>query len=117
MIKLIFNIAFLIFVQYSYSQPIFEGAGEREDWLGTYFQAKKVGFTKSKIRWWPDGILLDSTVFFKIRAKYIDQATTITQPTRLSSDFKLSGFSLLQEISGKRQKVEGKMEGNELRYS
>ena len=105
MIKLIFNLAFLIFVQFSYSQPIFEGAGEREDWLGTYFQGKKIGFTKSKIRWGPEGILLDSTVFFKIRSKSIDQSTTIKQTTRLSPNFKLSGFSLLQEISGHRQWV------------
>ena len=116
MIKLIFNLGFLIFVQFSYSQPIFEGAGEREDWLGTYFQGKKMGFTKSKIRWGPDGILLDSTVFFKIRSKSIDQSTTIRQTTRLNPNFKLSGFSLLQEISGKRLQVEGKMEGSELRY-
>ena len=116
MIKLVFNLAFLIFVQLSYSQPIFEGAGESEDWLGTYFQGKKIGFTKSKIRWGPEGILLDSTVFFKIRSKSIDQSTTIKQTTRLSPNFKLSGFSLLQEISGKRKQVEGKMEENELRY-
>jgi len=114
MIKLIFNLAFLIFVQFSYSLPIFEGVGEREDWLGTYFHGKKMGFTKSKIRWGPEGILLDSTVFFKIRSKSIDQSTTIKQTTRLRPNFKLSSFSLLQEISGKRQQVEGKMEGNEL---
>ena len=105
MIKLIFNVVFLIFVQVAYSQPIFEGSGEREDWLGTYFQGEKMGFTKSKIRWGPDGILLDSTVFFKIGSKSNDQSNTIKQTTRLSPDFKLSGFSLLQEISGKRRQV------------
>ena len=116
MIKLIFNLAFLIFVQSAYSQPLFEGTGEREDWLGTYFQGKKMGFTKSKTRWGPEGIVMDSTVFFKILSESVDQSTTIKQTTRLDPDFKLSGFSLLQEISGHRQQVEGKMEGNELRY-
>ena len=116
MIKIIFNLAFLIFVQFAYSHPIFEGVGEREDWLGTYFHGKKMGFTKSKTRWAPEGIVIDSTVFFKVRSESGDQSTTIKQTTRLNPDFKLSGFSLLQEISGHRQQVEGKMEGNELRY-
>ena len=75
-----------------------------------------MGFTKSKTRWGPEGIVMDSTVFFKIRSKSIDQSTIIKHTTRLSPDLKLSSFSLLQEISGHRQQVEGKMEGNELHY-
>lgn len=59
---------------------------------------------------------MDSTVFFKIRSESVDQSTTIKQTTRLRPDFKLSSFSLLQEISGHRQQVEGKMAGDELRY-
>jgi len=116
MMKLFLNLIFLIFAHIAHSQPLFEGAGEREDWLGTYYKGKKMGFTKSKTRWGPEGVVIDSTVFFKIRSKSIDQSTTIKQKTRLSSDLKLLSFSLLQEISGHRQQVEGKMEGNELHY-
>ena len=114
--KLFLNLVFLLFAHIVHSQPLFEGEGEREDWLGTYYKGKKMGFTKSKTRWSPEGIVMDSTVFFKIRSKSIDQSTIIKHTTRLSPDLKLSSFSLLQEISGHRQQVEGKMEGNELRY-
>ena len=114
--KLFLNLIFLIFAHISYSQPLFGGEGEREDWLGTYYKGKKMGFTKSKTRWSPEGVVMDSTVFFKIRSKSIDQSTIIKHKTRLSPDLKLSSFSLLQEISGHRQQVEGKMEGNELHY-
>ena len=114
--KLFLNLIFLIFAHIAYSQSLFEGLGEREDWLGTYYKGKKMGFTKSETRWGPKGIVMDSTVFFKIQSKSIDQSTIIKHTTRLSPDLKLSSFSLLQEISGHRQQVEGKMEGNELHY-
>ncbi len=114
--KIFLNLTFLFFAHIAHSQPLFEGAGEREDWLGTYYQGKKMGFTKSKTRWGPEGIVMDSTVFFKIRSGSTDQSTTIKQTTRLSPEFELSSFSLFQEISGHRQQVEGKLEGNELRY-
>ena len=114
--KLFLNLIFLLFSHIVHSQPLFEGEGEREDWLGTYYKGKKMGFTKSITRWSPEGIVMDSTVFFKIRSKLIDQSTIIKHKTRLSPDLKLSSFSLLQEISGHRQQVEGKMEGNELHY-
>ncbi len=98
------------------AQPLFQGSGEREDWMGTYFQGKKMGFTRVQTRWTPEGIEVDSTVFFQIRSKSIDQSTTINQKTRLGPDFKLRGFSLLQEITGHRQQVEGRVEGNRLIY-
>ena len=98
------------------AQPLFQGSGEREDWMGTYFQGKKLGFTRVQTRWSPQGIEVDSTVFFQIRSKSIDQSTTINQKTRLGPDFKLRSFSLLQEITGHRQQVEGRVEGNRLIY-
>ena len=96
--------------------PLLQGFGEQEDWMGTYFQGKKMGFTRVQTRWTPEGIEVDSTVFFQIRSKSIDQSTTINQKTRLGPDFKLRGFSLLQEITGHRQQVEGRVEGNRLIY-
>ena len=105
-----------------YAQPLFQGgpllqgSGEREDWMGTYFKGRKMGFTRVQTRWTPKSIEVDSTVFFQIRSKSIDQSTTINQKTRLGPDFKLRGFSLLQEITGHRQQVEGRVEGNRLIY-
>ena len=98
------------------AQPLFQGSGEREDWMGTYFQGKKLGFPRVQTRWSLQGIEVDSTVFFQIRSKSIDQSTTINQKTRLGPDFKLRSFSLLQEITGHRQQVEGRVEGNRLIY-
>ena len=109
MIKILLNLVFFVCVSIAHSLPLFEGTGEREDWLGTYYQGKKMGFTKSKTRWGPDGVVMDSMVFFKISYVAADQSTTIKQTTRLSPDFKLSSFSLIQEISGHRQQVEGNL--------
>ena len=75
-----------------------------------------MGFAKSKTRWGPEGVVMDSMVFFKINSESADQSTTIKQTTWLDPDFRLSRFSLMQEIAGHRQRVEGKVEGNELRY-
>jgi hypothetical protein len=99
-----------------YAQPLFQGVGEREDWMGTYFQGRKVGFTRVQTRWTPEAIEVGSTVFFQVRSESADQSTIIKQETRLSSDFKLLGFSLLQEIAGHRQQIEGRMDGNRLNY-
>ncbi len=116
--KLLAQIVFVLWVFCGSvnAQPLFQGTGEREDWMGTYFQGKKMGFTRVQTRWTPESIEVDSRVFFQIRSGSIDQSTTINQKTWLSPDFKLLGFSLLQEITGHRQQVEGKMEGNRLTY-
>ena len=116
MIKILLNLAFFVFVSIAHSYPLFEGTGEREDWLGTYYKGRKMGFTKSKTRWGPKGVVMNSMVFFKIGSESADQSTTIKQTTWLNPDFRLSRFSLMQEIAGHRQRVEGKLEGNELRY-
>ena len=116
--KLLAQIILVSWVFYGsvYAQPLFYGVGEQEDWMGTYFQGRKMGFTRVQTRWTPEVIEVDSTVFFQIRSESVDQSTTIKQKTRLSSDFKLLGFSLLQEITGHRQQIEGRMEGNRLSY-
>ena len=99
-----------------YAQPLFYGVGEQEDWMGTYFQGRKIGFTRTQTRWTPEAIEVDSKVFFQIRSESTNQSITINQKTRLSSEFKLLGFSLVQEVTGHRKQVEGRMEGNRLTY-
>lgn len=96
--------------------PLFSGTGEQEDWMGTYFQGRKIGFTRVQTRWTPEAIEVDSKVFFQIRSESTDQSTTINQTTRLSSDFKLLSFSLQQEITGHQKQVVGRMKGNKLTY-
>ena len=98
------------------AQPLFYGTGEQEGWMGTYFRGRKIGFTRVQTRWTPEVIEVDYKVFFQIRSESTDQSTTINQTTRLSSDFKLLGFSLLQEINGHRKQVVGRMKGNRLTY-
>jgi hypothetical protein len=105
-----------VFCESVYAQPLFQGVGEKEDWMGTYFQGRKMGFTRVQTRWTPAVIEVDSTIYFQIRSESVDQSTTIKQKTLLSSDFKLLGFSLLQEVTGHRQQVEGRMDGNRLNY-
>ena len=114
--KFFLNIFFLVFAITVHSQPLFKGTGEREDWLATYYQGKKMGFSKSVTRWSPSGVEVESTVFFKILSNSVDQSTTLKQTTRLSLKNRLLSFSLLQEISGHRQQVEGSLKGNELSY-
>ena len=114
--KLLFQISLVSWVLCGSvdAQPLFYGTGQKEDWMGTYFQGRKIGFTRVQTRWTPEAIEVDSKVFFQIRSESTDQSTTINQTTRLSSDFKLLGFSLLQEINGHRKQVVGRMKGNRL---
>ena len=116
--KLLFQI-FLVawmFCGAVYAQPFFYGAGEHEDWMGTYYQGRKIGFTWVQTRWTPEAIEVDSKVFFQIRSESTEQSTTINQNTQLSSDFKLLSFSLMQEVTGHRKQIEAKMKGNRLTY-
>ena len=75
-----------------------------------------MGFTQVQTRWTPEGIEVDSTVVFQLRSQSIDQSSTIKQTTWLSPDFKLRGFSLLQEVTGHREQVEARLEGDRLIY-
>lgn len=75
-----------------------------------------MGFTRVQTRWTPESIEMDSTVFFQIGSQSANSSTTINQKTQLGRDFKLHRFSILQEITGHRQRVEGKVEGHRLVY-
>ncbi len=99
-----------------YAQPLFQGSGEREDWMGTYFKGRKMGFTRAQTRWTPESVEVDSTVFIQLRSQSTDSSTTLHQTTRLDADLKLRSFSVLQEITGHRQQIEGRQDGNRLTY-
>ena len=89
------------------AQPLFQGDGEREDWVGTYFQGRKMGFTRVQTRWNPEIIEVDSKVFFQIRSESIDQSTTISQRTRLSPDLSFWVFHYYRKsrVIGNRSKA------------
>lgn len=92
------------------------GAGENEMWMGTYFQGKKLGFSYGKLKWSEDSIDLHTRVFIKFKAQGIDQTTSFSQKTSLTRDLQLKNFSLLQEIMGHRQNVEGDVVDGRLHY-
>ena len=105
-----------VFCGSSFAQALFQGSGEREDWMGTYFQGKKMGFTKVITRWNKESIEVGSTVFFQIRSESVEQSTIIKQQTRLGLDLQVQGFSLLKEINGHRQQIEARVQGDRLVY-
>ena len=92
------------------------GSGEEEAWMGTYFHSKKIGFTYSRLSWDPELVTVSTRVLIKLNSQGIDQSTSFTQKTYLSPDLEFKSFSLLQEIMGNRQSVEGKNVDNQLQY-
>ena len=54
--------------------------------------------------------------FKKVQFRLKNDRFSIKQTTQLGPDFRLSSFSLIQEIAGHRQQVNGKLEGNVLSY-
>ncbi|MBT6345134.1 MAG: hypothetical protein HOJ49_00205 [Nitrospina sp.] len=114
--KLLAQIILFLLCGSAFAQPLFQGVGEREDWMGTYYQDQKIGFTQVQTRWAPESIEVNSRVFFQLRSGTTDSSTTITQKTILDAEFKLRSFSVLQEIAGHRQQVEGQIEGYRLTY-
>ena len=89
---------------------------DREDWSGSYFMGQKLGFNHARVEVGPTAVRVYTQVFFRLEAGGAVQKTSITQETELTPDLKLKRFSLLQELMGKRQKIEGRVEGDQLIY-
>jgi len=110
----------LAFPQLAGAEPkasgFLSGSGEEESWMGTYFHGKKIGFTYSKLSWDPTSVTVSTRVMIKLNSQGIDQSTSFTQKTYLSPDLEFKSFTLLQEIMGNRQSVEGQNIGNQLQY-
>jgi len=90
--------------------------GETSEWMGTYFKGKKLGFSFAKMNVTATGITINSKVFFRLKSGGVDQSTTFNQVTHLTLDLRLKDFSLVQEILGQRQKVDGHIENGKLVY-
>ncbi len=90
---------------------------DREDWTGTYFNGRKLGFNQATIRVENDGVQVNTRLFMRLQVSGVDQATSITQETLLTPDMKLKSFTLLQEIMGSRQNIRARVQGNQLIYT
>ncbi len=97
------------------AHPLF-APGETTEWMGTYYKGKKLGFTFAKMRVTDDEIIVDTKVFFRLRAGGANQTTTFSQNTHLTPDLRLKDFSLVQMIMGSRQEVEARREKGKLVY-
>ena len=95
--------------------PLF-APGETTEWMGTYFKGKKLGFTFARMRVTDNEIMVDSKVFFQLKAAGVNQTTTFSQNTRLTPDLRLKDFSLVQVIMGSRQQVDARLENGKLIY-
>ncbi|UCD11102.1 MAG: transglutaminase domain-containing protein [Nitrospinaceae bacterium] len=89
---------------------------DREEWMGTYFQGKKLGFVHARTRVKERAIELESRVYLQLKTEGGDQTTSFTQETELAPSLKVVRFSLLQEIMGHRQKVDAREEKGRLVY-
>lgn len=89
---------------------------DREDWSGSYFMGQKLGFNHARVEVGPTDVRVNTQVFFRLEAGGVVQRTSITQETVLTPDLQLKRFSLLQELMGKRQKIEGRVAGDQLIY-
>ncbi len=96
------------------AQPVSLPFEEREDWMATYFKGQKLGFSYSRLSREGESLVVTSRVYFRLQAEGQDHVTTFSQETRLGSDLSLQHFSLLQEIMGNRQSVEGKVQDGQL---
>ena len=89
---------------------------ERDEWAGTYFKGRKLGFTHARVDLQGDEVVVHTRVFFRLKAGGAEQSTIITQETRLDRQLHLKEFSLLQEVMGNRQRVLGKLRDGRLEY-
>ncbi len=87
---------------------------DRDDWSGTYLNGNKLGFNHGRVRVVKDEIRVSTHTYFRLKAAGVEQVTTITQETKLTPDLQLKSFSLLQEISGNRQKIDAKVKKDQL---
>ncbi len=87
-----------------------------EQWMGTYYKGKKLGFSHVKLVRTGDEVVVTSRVYFRLESEGVDQSTSFSQETHLTPDLRLKHFSLLQEIMGSRQQVEAKLSNGKLAY-
>lgn len=98
----------------SFAAPVFPPLTDREDWAGTYFKNKKLGFTHSEVKTHADGFRVKTRTYMKLQLSGAAQVTTLSQESELNKDLSVNSFSLLQEISGHQQKIDARVVGDQL---
>jgi hypothetical protein len=91
-------------------------AWAEDHWMGIYFNNKKIGFTHTQNTSDSSGKTITSKTFLRMSSEGFDQSTTFTQTTHLDTKGKLIYFSLLQEIMGSRQRIQGQVKGDRFVY-
>lgn len=89
---------------------------DHDDWSGIYFQNKKLGFSHSILTVRENEITMNSRIYFRLKVEDVNQVTSFSQETRLDKNLRVKSFSLLQEIMGNRQKIEGSVRKGQLDY-
>ena len=87
---------------------------DNDEWAGMYFKGKKLGFSHSVLHVGAEFVTVTTQNYMKLKNEGVDQVTSFTQETVLTPDLRLVSFSLLQEVSGHRQRVDGRMKNGEL---
>ena len=89
---------------------------DHDDWSGIYFQGKKLGFSHSTLTVRENEIAMNSRIYFRIKVGDVNHVTSFSQQTLLDKNLRVKSFSLLQEIMGHRQKIEGVVKEGRLLY-
>jgi transglutaminase-like putative cysteine protease len=113
-LTVIAGVVWLVATGLAVAAPVTPPFDDLEDWAGTYFKGKKLGFSHSKVRKSANHFDVHTLTYMHLDLGGQAQITSFTQETKLNSNLGLSSFSLVQEISGNRQKVEGRVEGGVL---
>lgn len=87
---------------------------EQDEWMGIYFGDKKLGFSHTTVTLSDRAVKLKSRVFMRFHTGRVDQVTSFSQETHLTRDLKVKRFTLLQEIAGTRQEIEGRPIGKKM---
>ena len=87
---------------------------DSDEWTGTYYKGSKIGFNHARVEVRSNDIDVHTKMYFRMMSGKDDQSTILTQDTVLTPDLRLKEFTLLQEITGKRQEVVGRVRGEKL---
>lgn len=87
---------------------------DSDEWAGTYFKGRKLGFSHNTLRVGADSITVTNQTYMKLKGE--GEVTSFTQETMLTPDLRPVSFSLIQEVNGHRQRVEGRVKNDMLVY-
>ena len=111
----VFGFLFLLLCGRVEAATVYPLLADNDEWSATFFKGRKMGFSHYTTHIGSGFVTITSQTYMKLKSEGVDQITSYAQETVLSMDLRLVSFSLLQEISGHRQKVEGRVKNGESR--